>query len=107
VSEIIAAALFTLIQIPLAFVFTAVLVFLSLPVDACAGRTCNLEAGEIAVLMPLIVGAIVLLLSIVLVIAWARRGRTLWPVPAAGLALIVIDFVVALIVNNLSLTPSG
>lgn len=107
VSEIVAAALITLLQIPLAYVFTVILMLLSIRVDACEELTCNIPAADASVLMPIVVGAVVLALTIALIIVWAIRGGALWRAPVLGLVLIIVDFAVALIINNTSLTPSS
>ncbi|HEY4269320.1 MAG TPA: hypothetical protein VGM94_14145 [Galbitalea sp.] len=107
VSEIIAAALITLAQVPLAIVFTVFLMLLSINGDSCEPQTCNVDEGQASILMPLLVGAIVLTVTIVLVVVDARRGGAVWRAPVIGLAIVIADFVIAVIINATSLTPSG
>lgn len=102
VSEIIGAALITLVQIPIALVFEIILTFLSMGIGACAEPSCSTAIVIEAAFLPVQVGAVTLVTSIVLIIVWARRGRTLWPAPVLGLALIIVAFVVAVIINHFS-----
>lgn len=106
VSEVIAAALITLAQVPLATVFTVILMLLSINGDSCDPQTCNVDAGQASVLMPMIVGAVVLFLTIALVVVGARHRGAVWRAPVLGLALVILDFVVAVTINITSLTPS-
>ena len=107
ISEILAAALITLVQIPVGFVFTIILDLLSLQSGACGDYNCNFAAGFASTHIPMVVGAVVLVLTIVLIVVRAIRGGALWPTPVLGLAVITVAFVIAAIINNISFTPSS
>jgi hypothetical protein len=107
VSEILGAALITLAQIPLAFVFTVILDVIALKGGACGEHNCNEAVGYASTVIPMFVGAVSLALSVVLIVVWAIRGGSLWRAPVTGLGLITASFIVAVIIINVSLTPSG
>jgi hypothetical protein len=103
---VIASFLLALLLVLFAVVLSAVVVLVSLRVDACAGRSCDLVAGQFSVYLTPAVGLVGIVLAIVLSVVRGFGGRSLWPAPVLGIVLVIIGFVVALIINTVALTPS-
>jgi hypothetical protein len=106
ISEIAGTVLLTILEAFLAFILSVVIFFLSIRVAGCAG-SCNLAVGQASIFVTPGVGVGAVVLTVIWAVRRGMQGSFLWLAPVAGMVLVVIGFVIALIMNNTALTPGG
>jgi hypothetical protein len=97
------AIVLTVVLVFISAVFSAVAFLEAFSVDACGPtHPCNLEVAQAAVYVTPSVAIAAILLTVVLAVVFVRSERPLWAAPTFGIALVVVAFVVASIMNGVS-----
>ncbi|HEY5319623.1 MAG TPA: hypothetical protein VIJ76_01990 [Galbitalea sp.] len=93
----------TVVLIFVSVVFSVIAFLEAFSADACGPtHPCNLEVAQAAVYVTPGVAIAAILLTVVLAVVFIRSERRLWAAPTLGIALVVVAFVVASIMNGVS-----
>jgi hypothetical protein len=105
-TDIVGAVLLTMLIVPVAAVFTGIVVLSSFRADACSSQSCDLAAGQASIFVTPIAGVVAIALSVVWAVLRARTRNSLWLPPVIGILLVGLGFAIALIINTVALTPA-
>ena len=105
--DLVVTIILTALQLVLGWALPLVIAVLSMRSTGCTpAEVCNLDVAAAAISAMPIVAVAAMILTIVLSIVFARRGRPLWHAAGLGLVLVSGVFVIAAVVNYWALTPS-
>jgi uncharacterized BrkB/YihY/UPF0761 family membrane protein len=99
--DVFLAVVLTVVLVFVSAVLSVLGLFVSMNVDGCSdpARHCNFDVIQAALLMTPVAGAIGVVATVILTIAFARTDRKIWAAPAIGLAFVVVAFIVAVVMN--------